>query len=187
MQPRRLALLAAFALVLTPAALGHVPAGTPKTYCEWVPDAYTHDYGPSPGNATMTGLDDYNLHDCDNVFPPADFDGHREFANGGARLHADIAATTCYGGISEHPSFPIIQITDNVHPSNVLALVAIDSVDLTGALPCGDGVMDADVPCIDLCAVGLAPGLDGAYHVFVVNGQYNGVSYSATSGHIETW
>jgi hypothetical protein len=91
---RHAPLFAGVALVpLLPLGTAHTPAGTPKNYCEWYPDVMYHEYvginGPLlPSDGNVTG-------DCDGqTLPLPEFDGHQEFAIGGAILSADHHSNT---------------------------------------------------------------------------------------------
>jgi hypothetical protein len=123
---------------------------------------------------------------CDFDPPVADWDGHDEFALGGAVLlvetgsgEADPTAGSgslyCYGGIGHHPAFGPFTVTDVVLGAGATFTVTSDRIDLLGLGDgCGDFKSDDSSDCVGTCAVTFGPGLDGAYVVYV----------QGTSGHV---
>ena len=123
--------------------------------------------------------------------PVADWDGHNEFAFGGAWLlvtsgpgvpSADpsVGAGTlyCFGAAGHHANFATVTVTDLVLGAGVNFRVASDTSDLTGTGEgCGDFQSDNGQDCTGSCPVTFEAGLDGAYVVFVQVG---------TAGHVET-
>lgn len=175
-------LLAAAVLATSPMAFGHVnggPYGTPKPYCENITmDTNSHDYTALGGTAKfypLAGPFDGNVNDCDFDGMPLDFDGHSDFAVGGAFLLATDTppvgngATACYGESPHHPMFPNVWVFDHLIPFGIMFIVAADSDLILGNF-CGDGVADIDTGyCFDHCQPTFPAGLDGAYYVFVIN------------------
>ena len=211
------AILVCVALLATPLAYAHVGSpgayirGPPKPYCETTPDWHVHDYGPPATGTAIGGLADGNLDDCDRDFNPndpwcvaeevaredlngdgqvcekADYDGHMEWAWGGAYLlaeHGDEAtfgSYVCYGEDGHHPYYGPFWVVDVVLGSGASFEVAADTVNLVGPDPvtgidCGDFQSDAGSNCVGTCSVTFPPGRDGAYYVFV----------TGTAGHVCT-
>ena len=120
--------------------------------------------------------------------PVADWDGHNEFAFGGAWIlvttgagvpSADptVGAGTayCFGADGHHASYGPATVTDLVLGQTVAFSVYSDTVDLTGTgSGCGDFISDHSAICVGTCTVTFPPGIDGAYVVFV----------TGTAGHI---
>ena len=120
----------------------------------------------------------------DGSIPPCPFgdstwDGHYEFAYGGARLQA--AASVCTDAYADHTPGSIIHVVDAVLTlqlaSDVAFSVYADTLN-NDPVPwepnCGDFESDYGVDCVNSCAPGFPPGLDGTYQVYV----------SGTTGHI---
>ena len=198
------AILVCVALLATPLAYAHIGGtrGPPKPYCEDTPDWQVHDYGPPATGTAIGGYSDGNVDDCDGDFNPndpwcvaeevarqdlngdgqvcekADFDGHREWAWGGAWLLADdgdsntYGATACYGEAPHHPYYGPIWVWDESVWNGVQFDVGADYT----PVDCGDFIDDVSATCIGVCSVTFPPGRDGAYHVFV----------TGTSGHVCT-
>ena len=175
--------VAALALLLlgAPLAFAHAPlSGTPKNYCEDPSEWNVHDYGPP-----ATGLlairppiisDGNILGDCNGDGVPADFDGHSEFALGGAWLMADSGdgstggSVACYGEVAHHPFFGQFWAFDDVFGAGIPFTVASDTLNEVdpGTVPdCGDFTTDNHHTCFGMCIVTFPPGLDGAYIVYV--------------------
>ena len=172
------ALLLAAPLSLTPATHAHEGGiGLPKTQCEDTKEVGVHEYGaPSMGFLIFLARD--------GAVPPcpygdATWDGHLEFAFGGAWLQA--AASVCTEAYADHAPGAPITVTDTVlsqFGSNVAFSVYTDTLnnDLFQNEPnCGDFESDYGVDCVNQCAPGFPPGLDGTYQVYV----------SGTTGHID--
>lgn len=188
MNPTLLLLIAA---ALSSATFAHahvVPgaAGTPKAYCEnHLGGQNTHDYalaGLAGGQPFLYYQIDGNTDDCDGDGIKYDWDGHAEFALGGAWIISSEAggywgpggASTCFGQDAHHAIFPTVSVVDQVWPYPEF-VVAADQTNLVGADPvtgydCGDNVDDTDTGlCLSSCQVNFYPGADGAYHVYVLN------------------
>lgn len=154
------ALLAA--LAAAPLVTAHTPAGTPNPACG---DGYVHEYGPGSAfpvwaPAFLAARDGSN--GCD---------GHREYAGSGVILLAGLKSLTCWSEPADHPQFPTITVADVVHPSPTF-VIGVD----TGPAPCGDFEDDVSILCVGTCTVPFAPGIDGAYHVYVLDGTVGHVS-----------
>ena len=195
----------AVALAMAPLALAHEPMGAPKLHCETAAEWAVHDYGPpAPGFLIWTFIDG-SASDCDGttsvtpvidtqdplnsdiyVDPPvADYDGHSEYARGGAWIlvdsglgvpsaSPDIGAGTlyCYGAEGHHPRYGPFVVRDLYFESGVEFSVYSDTVDLLGdGEGCGDFESDNGADCIDTCKVTFLPGLDGSYQVYVLGTQ----------------
>lgn len=184
-------LLLLLALVVSgvPASQAHVDGGiygAPKPYCENITqDQNVHDYavaGVSPSAYFVLGFIDGNVDRCHPSAPVTDSDGHSEYAFGGAVLLADDAAfpaggaMACYGEVAHHPINPTIWVFDHIWPSNVLFMVGADTINsgIPSVPECGDGFDDVSTYCVDHCTVPFGPGLDGAYHVYMVVEAFDG-------------
>ena len=190
---RPIHLLLSASLLALPFALAHDPAGTPKNYCEepaW--DWQVHDYAPPATGLYRSAPQDGNiLFDCNGDGTPADYDGHQEWALGGAMLSVytgdglSSGSLVCYGEVGHHPEFGTIGVTDLVFGAAVVPFWV--SADHFSVIPptswedCGDFEAEVSVGCIGFCSVSFPPGRDGAYHVCV--GDPLGV---ATQGHVVT-
>jgi hypothetical protein len=204
-------------LLATPMVTAHDPAGTPKNYCEPQAEWLVHDYGAPASGGLVLGNEDGNLAgDCDPGFTPpqpyvdvdpadplasdagytgfnppaADWDGHGEYALGGAWLLVEtgngepsadpaVGAGTawCFGAEGHHPSFGPFGVEDVILGSGVSFSVASDTQDLTGTGEgCGDFENDESADGVGyLDSVTFPPGLDGAYVVHV----------QGTAGHVQ--
>ena len=197
----------AAALLAAPLAYGSAPVTTCET------TSSTHHY--SGGNGLqLRGFLDGSLQDCDGDFDPFhiecipegvvrqdingdgllceafDYDGHHEYAVGGAWLLADdgdlfnSGAYVCFGENAHHPRFGPFTVHDDIlgfgaafavgadYYSNIFGLAVRDSDPWPGVqrqrwADCGDGEIDAWAECVGWCSVTFAPGIDGAYQVFV--------------------
>ena len=151
--------------------------GQPKHYCE-TPFAHTavHEYGaPGTGSVIFIGSD-WSLPPC--PYGDTTWDGHLEFAFGGAWLQArDSDCTTAY---ADHAPGSTIKVYDAVLSavgSDVAFSVYADTLNndpIPSEPNCGDFESDYGVDCVNECAPGFPPGLDGTYQVYV----------SGTTGHI---
>jgi hypothetical protein len=188
----RLALLLLAALLaIAPMGVAHDPVGTPKNYCEDPSEWDVHDYAPvSVRVFNFLGWDGNVVGDCDGDGLGYDFDGHYEWASGGAMLLAESGdgvtggASACYVTTADHPVFGPFTVTDAVLGSGVSFLVGADTVNLvppTSGPDCGDGILDATSTCIGTCTVTFTPGLDGAYFVNV-----GSLAFPGTAGHVCT-
>ena len=206
------------ALAASPAAFAHNPAGTPKNYCEPLDDWFVHDYAPlATGTFVFLPTDGNVGGDCNPGFsvgvggtivcvsvspsliyvnwceansPVSDWDGHTEWAQGGANLlvlsgsgspSADpsVGAGTlyCWAANGHHANFATVTVTDALLGSGATFTVTADTVDLTGTGEgCGDNLSDGGQECVGTCTVTFPAGLDGSYQVFV----------TGTLGHIES-
>lgn len=180
LQRLHMGLLAA-ALLAAPLTLAHPNGlGLPKTQCETDDDARVHDYGEPSTGFTVWMNSDGSLPPC----PYGDglWDGHWDFAMGGAILLAsEPGASYCYGGYAHHTPHSVIWVQDAVLTDLLASDVgfavysdALNNLPLAEEPNCGDGETDFGVDCVNSCAPGFPPGLDGAYHVYV----------SGTTGHI---
>jgi hypothetical protein len=120
---------------------------------------------------------------CDSDFnlPVADWDGHNEFAFGGAWILVSSGDGTpsgdptlgagtayCFGAEGHHAKYGPFLVEDIALETGVLFSVASDTVDITESPSgCGDFESDNSSDCIDTCKVTFLPGLDGAYVVYV--------------------
>lgn len=170
-------LLAFAALASIPFTTAHEPVGAPREECDATAGQLeTHEYGPNNGFTLLLPTD--------GSLPPCasgtNWDGHYEFASGGAWLLADEAgATTCFGTIADHSPFPFVQVHDALLGDAVVFSVYADALNnvppLDPAEPdCGDYESDYGVWCEGSCSIGFPPGLDGSYQVYV----------SGTTGHV---
>ena len=200
-------------LILMAAAFAAAPfaySEAPVIHCENTPNVHHYTGGNS---RLITGLYDGNLADCDGDFDPtdpwcvaeevaredlngdglvceaADFDGHREWATGGAVIlsddgdHFTYGAYACFGDNAHHPQYGPFTVWDAVLGAGAEFIVASDrslrtpsSVYATGegllddsavtGVRCGDGLMNRWATCIGTCTVTFPAGLDGAYYVF---------------------
>ena len=146
------------------------PIGVPKTICETAfDDTGTHVYGaPSSGFLITLGLD--------GAVPPCPYgdttwDGHYEFAVGGAWLQA--AASVCTDAYADHTPGSLIHVYDQALTragSSISFSVYSDTLN-NNPVPedpdCGDFESDYGVDCVDACVPGFPPGIDGSYQVYV--------------------
>jgi hypothetical protein len=111
---------------------------------------------------------------CEIVLPAADFDGHIEFAFGGAWLSV-TTVPECNSEVGHHPQFGPITVEDAVFGATVAFWVASD---FNNSIPptdpnepnCGDFESDNGSECIGSCTVTFPAGLDGTYQVYVGGG-----------------
>jgi hypothetical protein len=186
---KRILLPLALTALLAPLAYAHEPKGTQKNYCEYFSDWAFHDYQTDfSAFFLVLGIDGNQAGDCNGDGLPGDYDGHHEWAYGGAWLLVEsgfglpsvdpsVGAGTlyCFREWGHHPYFGPIYVDDTAFGSGTAFRVAADNVDLTGlGEGCGDGFMDTWTDCVGSCAVTFLPGLDGSYHVHV----------SGTAGHV---
>ena len=200
----------AAALMAAPLAFAHDPAGTPKNYCEPQSEWNVHDYGAPASGVLLQGYEDGNLGgDCDNSgwgvpsvslvecpnvvvgvsgvvyvcwdLGAADYDGHAEYARGGAWLLAcnsgcgdyvpGDGALVCFGDAAHHGSF--VEVDDAALGAGAKFYVAADHNDTAAQAaglpedPCGDFESDAGQECVGSCLVAFGPGKDGSYQVYV--------------------
>jgi hypothetical protein len=114
----------------------------------------------------------------------ADFDGHAEYARGGAWIlvntgngvpsaDPNVGAGTeyCYGDEGHHAEFGPVTVNDVVLGAGATFTVAADNVDLTTVGEgCGDFESDNGVDCVGTCTsaeITFPAGLDGSYQVYV--------------------
>lgn len=188
-RPIRVLPLLALALV-APLALAHNPAGSPKNYCEAPFEWNTHDYGPlANGQFVFIGVDGNQAGDCNGDGIPGDYDGHHEWASGGAFLLAENnpgpggpGTIACFNEPAHHPYFGPITVIDAGPSPYVGFYVAVDTVSILSTSPCGDNIDDMWEICYGTCFVTFPPGLDGSYHVRV-GVPYEG-SGAGTQGHV---
>lgn len=191
------------------------PDGTKKLYCEATSEWSVHDYGPVANGVTLGQPENGNTEDCvqdpwdlvvvpGRTCPPgytvvlrlfartvcgrlpfADFDGHKEFATGGAWLLACDAACgssgtgagaqACWGEMAHHGWS--VTVWDIGIGAGASFTIGVDDVDVTGLNdPCGDRLVDVSMECIGSCTPFFPPGLDGAYQVFVQGTQGHVIS-----------
>jgi hypothetical protein len=133
---------------------------------------------------------------CDSQLdlPAADWDGHNEFAFGGAWLLVNSGDGTynaagsgtiyCFGAEGHHSEFGPVSVVDAVLGAGATFTVAADSVDTVGSVDpsqasgCGDFESDNSVDCVGTCTwteITFPAGLDGAYVVYV----------QGTMGHVD--
>ena len=178
--PHRTALLASLLLLAffaMPAKAHEYWLALPKLQCESSADVGVHDYGPpSTGFVIFLGLDG-SIPPC--PYGDTTWDGHVEFAFGGGWLQA--AASVCTEAYPDHAPGSTITVVDAVLTvelgSDVAFSVYADTLNndpVPGEPNCGDFESDYGVDCVNQCAPGFPPGLDGTYQVYV----------SGTYGHI---
>lgn len=167
------------AALLLPAAGAHDGGfAAPKTQCESGSETRTHEYGPPSTGFNTWMLTDASIPPC--PYGDTTWDGHHEFAMGGTILMAGSHSQICWGAYADHaPGWSITVVDDTLSflGSDVAFDVYADTMNnnLVPENPnCGDGFADYGVSCVNSCAPGFPPGLDGAYHVYV----------SGTSGHV---
>lgn len=182
---RTLPLLAV--LLLLPASLAHSPRGTPKDYCEPWDEWFVHEYGPPATGRLLQGFEDGNVQgDCDGQayvspyvdlndplasyvdvnLPFADYDGHAEYARGGAWILSGLNAGYCFGEEAHHPAFPWMEAHDLTWAADVHFTVVAD-LDGGSWDVCGDFEAEWSQHCVDACFVPVPPGADGSYIVYV--------------------
>lgn len=192
MNPRFLVATLALALA-APFALAHPDGIGPKAYCESYSELAVHDYVAASFHDHSVRVDDIELHPGLEAKRIPLYDGgfstscgllgdwHWEFGMGGARLSSQNHASSCpttaddYLLMEETPHHPYgwwypVQVYDALISGGVGFVVAAD-LENTGADPCGDGLLDTFVECVDSCIPMFDPGLDHKYHVFV-DGTY---------------
>ena len=123
--------------------------------------------------------------------PFGDWDGHNEYALGGAWLLAvsgngvpsadpSVGAGTlyCYGAEGHHANDAWVSVEDVTFGAGASVLLGADTIDMTGlGEGCGDGEDDVFVRCPPTCMAPFSAGLDGSYRVYVEIG---------TQGHVYT-
>ena len=165
--------LLALALLGIPLAHGHYgltgDGGVAKDYCEeFFVETYVHDYATGTGFLVSPG--------GDGAIPPCavgdgTWDGHYEFAYGGAQLQA--YPSVCTEAYADHSPGSTIFVRDSVLSplgSDVAFSVYADYLNnnpIQEGPNCGDGETDYGVDCVNHCAPAFPPGLDGAYTVYV--------------------
>ena len=119
---------------------------------------------------------------ADGAVPPCPFgdttwDGHYEFAQGGARLQA--AASVCTDAYADHSAGATIVVVDAVFVDVAFSVYSdnLNNDPFQGGPNCGDFESDYGVDCVNICAPAFPPGLDGTYQVYV----------SGTTGHVLGW
>jgi hypothetical protein len=176
----------ALALLAAPFTGAHSEGGG-RNYCEDPSEWQSHDYGYGTGGLIVSNGADGNIAgDCDGDGVPADFDGHIEFAYGGAYLSAGDSPS-CNSERAHHPRFGPFSVSDLVNGETVSFFVAADFINAVpptdpAAPNCGDLQMDKATLCVGTCTVTFPEGLDGMYVVFV--GSLDGSV--TTSGHVAT-
>ena len=178
-------------LLAAPFALGHIPEGTPKDYCEEPYEWEFHEYvSPADGRFLAPPADGNLSGDCDVDGVPGDFDGHREWTPGGAWLAARSepgwslegqyggGSVECLGETAHHPVEPSIWVSDVALGWQVRFRVAADHLHVGAASwpSCGDFEAEVSLDCYASCNVPFPPGLDGAYLICV----------EGTQGHVMT-
>ena len=150
-----------------------------KQECEDVQNGQTHLYGaPALGFVIFIGSD-WSIPPCN--FGDTTWDGHYEYAFGGAWLQA--ATSACTAAFADHAPGATITVYDNqltgTLQSDVAFSVYADTLNndpIPSEPNCGDFESDYGVDCVNSCAPAFPPGLDGSYQVYV----------SGTSGSIST-
>ena len=140
-----------------------------------------HSYVSSAASASETFLGppiDANVADCDGDGLLFDYDGHSEFAHGGAWILASEGdgltegASVCFGEPAHHSAYGPFVVNDMaLGPASFT--VAADVVNLIGpdpitGLDCGDMESDQGSECVGSCMVTFPPGRDGSYQVYVL-------------------
>jgi len=156
-------------------------AGIPKNYCETGFEPQAHDYGdPALGFVIFLGQDGNLQGECDSdPNTVADYDGHIEFAHGGAWLTAAASPGCNDGDLVDHSPNPTVYAVDDVlTPRGVPVTFSVYADTLNNIPPvdpaepnCGDFESDFGADCTDSCAIGFPPGLDGTYQVYVNGGH----------------
>lgn len=153
-----------------------------KTYCEDADEMNVHVYGPGDGGILLPPVDGsaLSVDECGAETIP--YDGHDEYAIGGAWLLACESfcgdsglgggSSGCYGTFADHPTFPTVHVYDYVAGELGLTTGFTVAADYVSASPvlgtdCGDFEADYAIGCVDVCTVPFPPGLDGSYQVFV--------------------
>ena len=167
--------------------------GQPKLDCEGPDDTWIHEYETGTGfmligprsSATAPRIQATFVPPADGSIPPCPYgdttwDGHHEFAYGGAWLQA--AHSVCAESYPDHFPGTLVWVYDSFLGglgSDVAFSVYADWLDndpLQSEPTCGDFESDYGMDCINICAPGFPPGLDGSYQVYV----------SGTTGHVYT-
>ena len=194
-------MLIAAVLVAGPLTQAHDGGtGQPKSWCEsygW--DTPRHEYATGTGFLLLDSRlamphwwDDWDIEEPllvhlpgDGSVPPCPYgdttwDGHDEFAIGGAWLQA--AQSPCTEAYADHTPGTLILVSDAVLTplgSDVAFSVYADTLnnDPVPSEPnCGDFESDYGIDCVNQCAPGFPPGLDGTYQVYVSG--FNGHIYA---------
>ena len=176
---RTLHLLLVVTTVLLPhPTLAHEPnmGGAPKDECETGFATVMHEYGPpSTGFLIFLGMDG-SVPPC--PYGDGTWDGHPEFAFGGAFIQA--AASACTEAYADHAPGGTIGVYD-AGLSSIGADVAfgvysdtLNNNPIQEEPNCGDFESDYGVDCVNSCDPAFPPGLDGSYQVYV----------SGTTGHV---
>lgn len=165
-------------LLAAPFGAGHPDLpGLPDPHCEsTAPEWSDHDYGPVANGVVILTFIDGNVEDCGGDGGPGDYDGHSEYARGGAWILAceegcgglggGDGAFACFGEHAHHDQYGPFTVDDFASGPTVPFYVAIDDIGPV-ILPCGDGLLDHATLCVGTCVVTFGPGYDGSYHVFV--------------------
>ena len=180
MNLRLLPMLTAMFL-LSPPALAHLDPymGAPKSQCEGSSDTSIHDYGDGGGGFVVFMISDNSIPPC--PYGDTTWDGHYEYGiGGGALLADDFGAQLCWFAYADHVPGAVITVFDTslgLLGGDVAFSVYADTqnnLPVSGEFNCGDGLSDYGIDCVNSCAPGFPPGLDGSYQVYV----------SGTNGHI---
>ena len=139
-----------------------------RSWCENPDNWGVHLYGPGGGLVLALGFDG-SIPPC--PYGDTTWDGHYEYAFGGAWLQA--AASVCTDAYPDHTPGSLISVSDVVLDltfSDISFSVYADTLN-NNPLPedpnCGDWESDYGVDCVNFCAPGFPPGLDGTYQVYV--------------------
>ena len=170
----------AAALLAAPLAFAHPEdnnqgAGQPKTWCETSADVNVHEYGPpATGFVIFLGLDG-SIPPC--PYGDTTWDGHIEYAHGGGWVQASASVCTeVYADYAPGSPITLYDLILTASGSGVAFSIYADTQnnDPVPSEPnCGDFESDYGVDCVDACAPGFPPGLDGSYQIYV----------SGTTGH----
>lgn len=112
---------------------------------------------------------------------PLDYDGHAEYARGGAWILAESGdglptsggSLNCFGDAAHHTYYGPVSVNDVALGAGATFTVAADTIDLSSGAngPCGDFESDVDSTCTGSCIVTFPPSIDGSYQVYVQGTQ----------------
>lgn len=201
-------MMAPFAYAHNPGHPLATPDGTPKLYCEPIQEWSVHDYGAPEflsrnGDGNVEDCDNsgglgapvvQSGHPCPTGYSPvyeapgvvicaililADYDGHAEFATGGAWLYVCDAACgpsgtgpgaiECFGDAAHHGTH--VTVWDQLLGPAAFTVAADHLVRTFPSDPCGDFESDISQACVGSCGIPFGTGPDGSYQVYVQGTQ----------------